>query len=400
MLEHCQHARFVYNIGLEQRRMWTHAKRSFTAKIGYVSQARELAELRKDLDWLRAGSSVVQQGALRDLDRAFINFFERRARYPQFKRRSEREGSFVVRDVVVHRLNRRTATVLVPKVGSVRFRLTRPWSKVRAASSARVSLRAGQWHVAFTTEPPEKIVAGTGAVVGIDRGVANTIATSDGTFAHAPTPSKREAERLVLLQRRLARQHKGSRRRAGTVKAIARWHLRQSNRRHDWVEKITTDLARTYDVVAIERLMVANMTKHAKPKPDPERPGVYLPNGAAAKSGLNKAILGQCWGQLATRLSAKMPAGAVISVPAAYTSQQCPRCGTTDAANRESQAVFACIECGYTHHADTNAAVNILSRALPGSDTNPRTSGARTRQFLGGNAKGASTAYVSRNLRP
>ncbi len=105
MLQHCQDTRFVWNIGLEQRSMWSQARRFYAQKINFATQSRELAELRAELDWVGEGSSAVQQGALRDLDTAFTNFFEKRADYPAFKKRDSRAGSFVVRDLKVRRVN-------------------------------------------------------------------------------------------------------------------------------------------------------------------------------------------------------------------------------------------------------------------------------------------------------
>lgn len=365
MIEHCQHARFVFNIGLEQRSMWSRDKHNRgdpklnAAKVTVASQMRELAALRADLDWLRAGSSVVQQGALRDLDKAFANFFAGRAKYPTFKRRDERAGGFVVRDLTVQRLNRRWGVVLIPKIGEVRFRISRSWADITAGTSARVTQRNGQWHVSFTTPAAPKIAAGTGAVVGIDRGVANTIATSDGLLLTLPSLTTREQARFVMLQRRLARQQKGSARRARTLDQLAVLRVRLDNRRTDWIEQTTTDLARTYDGFVLEALPVRSMVRRPKPKPDPDRPGVFLPNRARAKAALNKAIYASCWGRFATRLTHKT---VVVTVPAAYSSQECRQCGHTASENRESQAEFACIKCGYIDHADTNAAHVILSR--------------------------------------
>ncbi len=107
MLEHCQDARFVFNIGLAQRSMWSQTRRFYAQKINFATQSRELTELRAELDWVRAGSTVVPQGALRDLDTAFTNFFEHKAGYPQFKKRDTRGGSFIVRDVKVRCVNHR-----------------------------------------------------------------------------------------------------------------------------------------------------------------------------------------------------------------------------------------------------------------------------------------------------
>lgn len=301
---------------------------------------------------------------MRDFDRAQANWWGNpgHIRRPTWRKAGRNEG-FIIRDVTVHQLNGKWATILVPKVVPVRFRLTRPWAKVRVATSAQVTYRGGQWHVCLTTQPPERVKdtrPATGAVVGIDRGVANSIATSDGTFAHAPSLTAGEQARFLALQRRLARQ-KGSNRRGRTKAQLARLHARLGSRRTDWVEQTTTHLARQYDLVALEALNTAGMTRKPAPKPDPEVPGAFLSNQARAKAGLNRAILASCWGNLATRLGQKTD---IVFVDPKNTSRMCHECGHTSAGNRESQAVFACTSCGHSAHADTNAAANILARGL------------------------------------
>lgn len=382
MVEHCHHARFVYNLGLEQRSMWSRDKHNRSSQLNaervtVASQMRELAILRKNLDWLRSGASVVQQAALRDLDRAFANFYAGRSQYPTFKKRDSRSGGFVIRDLTIRRLNRRNGLVLVPKVGEVRFRISRLWADIAKSTSARVTLRNGQWHISFTTARAAKIVAGTGAVAGIDRGVKNTIATSDGTMLTVPSLTEHEQRTYTRLQRRLARQSKGSNRRMRTLGQLAGLRARLINRRTDWIEKSTTNLSRTYDGFAVEALQVKSMVRRPASRPDPDQTGNYLPNGAGAKAALNKAIYASCWGKFATRLNDK---SVVVTVPAAFSSQECRRCGHTASENRKSQAVFVCASCGHSNHADTNAAQVIPLRGEPAlmaalSDTNPRTIG-------------------------
>lgn len=360
---HVRDARFVFNLGLEQRSMWSETRRHYTQKVNMATQMRELAEARQAADWLRAGSSVVQQGALRDLDRAFQNFFAGKSGYPSWRKASDPKQSFVVRDLTVKRLSRKWGAVLVPKVGFVRFRLTRDWTAVQAATSARVTLHNGQWHVAFTTPPGPKLNPNTGEMVGIDRGVANSLATSDGEFHHAPSLTPGEQRRFVALQRRLARQAKGSKRREHTKTQLARLRTRLNNRRTDWVEQTTTSLARRYDLVVIEDLNTRGMTRKPKPKLDSEKPGVFLPNGAKAKAGLNKAILASQWGRVKQRLAHKTNIG---KVNPRNTSRECsnPECRHIAENNRKSQAEFVCGECGHAEHADVNAAKNILERFL------------------------------------
>ncbi|XKH58320.1 transposase (plasmid) [Citricoccus nitrophenolicus] len=384
LLVHLGHARLLYNLGLEQRSAWNRSARERATTTGLkgpnlASQCRQLTQLRQEIDWLRAGSTVIQQGALRDLDRAFTNFFEGRTRYPRPRRKNDSKQGFTVRDLTLARINRKWATVMVPKVGPVRFRLSYPWHQTQAATSARITRHNGTWHVALTTPPKEKTPAGTGTMVGIDVGVANTLATSDGAFHHAPGLREGEQSRFLALQRRLSRQTKGSQRRARTLTQLAGMRRRLENRSTDWIEQTTTTLARTHDLAAVEDLRITNMVRRPAPKPDPETPGVYLPNRARAKAGLNKAILASCWGRFTTRLDHKMD---VVRVDPRNTSRHCPECGHTGKGNRESQAVFACTQCGHQAHADTNAAINILARAQPAETAtpNPGTPGARTHQ--------------------
>lgn len=236
----------------------------------------------------------------------------------------------------------------------------------------------------FTNMPLPLPRIGDG-VIGLDRGCVHTLASSDGTFMDMPKPSKAELKRLKYLQRRMARQDRvnearggrtakfASKRRQRTLTEFNALQGRIVRRRNDWIEKTTTRLAQENVLVAMEDLNVKAMTKRPKPRPDPAKPGQYLHNGAKAKAGLDRSILSNCWGRISKRLQDKMGAngGKLVIVPAAYTSQTCHKCGHVAKENRESQAVFHCVECGYRTNADVNAAENILSRALAktGGDT-------------------------------
>ena len=359
LLRHLNHARFVYNIGLEQRKLNDKTQRARGVKVTAPSQQRELTEARAEFDWLREGSTVVQQGALRDLDTAFKNFFAGHAGFPKYRRRGV-HNSFVIRDMSVRRYNRKWAAVLVPKAGWLKFRLTRAWHEVESGTSARVSLRNGQWFVSITTPPVPKRGGGRG-VVGLDRGVAVSVATSDGEMFTAPSLTEGEQKRWLKLERRISRCAKKSARRERAKGELGSLRRKLINRRTDWVEQSTTRLARTYAVASIEDLNIRGMVK--KPDPKPDGKGGYAPNGAAAKSGLSKAIHASQWGRFAQRLSDKME---VVKVPAAFTSQCCHECGYIAPENRESQAVFRCKCCGHTANADVNAAKNIRELAVCG----------------------------------
>jgi transposase len=375
-LRHCGDARFVWNLALEQANYY----RPGRPTPGPAERQRQLAEARRDA-WLGQGSSSVQQQALRDFDRALANSRGGTHRRPRWRKKGQDKG-FCIRDVTVKRLNRRSAEVCVPKVGKIRFRLSRPLPT--KFGMARVTLDASKrWHVSFSAvqEGIERVP--TGSAVGIDRGVATTLAISDGTMMRAPT-SPKQSTTVVRLQQRLSRQQRGSKRRAQTRRQIARAHARITDRRRDWVERTTTRLVIDHDVVVLEDLSVKNMVRKPKPKADPDKPGAFLPNGAAAKAGLNRAIHRSCWSTFARRLADKGEASGVKVrfVDPKYTSQQCRRCGHRAEENRQSQAVFRCVNCGHANHADINAAENIVARGLapaptPGHGASPGNRAAR-----------------------
>ena len=354
---HCGDARFVWNLALEQTNLYR-PHRGPTPN--HAERNRQLAEARRD-SWLGEGSSSVQQVALRDFDQALRNWWGGSHRRPTWRVKGINE-SFCVRDVVVTKLNRRWGSVNVPKLGAVKFRLSRRLPD--KYGMARVALdKAGRWHVSFTAAPLAKERVATGAEVGVDRGVATTLATSDGQMLRIPT-SPKLVDKTKRLQQQLARQHKGSNRRAQTKLQLAQTHARIADRRKDWVEKVTTRLVDEYDLVVLENLKVKNMVKSPKAKPNLENPGHFLPNGAASKAGLSRSIHAACWTLFQQRLDDKAQQSGVrvLLVSPAFTSQQCHECGHTAKENRESQAIFLCVRCGHQAHADINAARNILAR--------------------------------------
>ncbi|WP_167208356.1 RNA-guided endonuclease TnpB family protein [Kribbella shirazensis] len=352
LLGHCTHARYVWNLALEQWSMWSAGRRSYPPR--YVQQARQLTEARAASEWLRAGSQTVQQQALRDFDQAVTNFYGGTHRRPTWRKAGIHEGFRIVGPQAgrVEKLNRKWARVLVPKVGWVKFRLSGP---LPDAKSYRVSRdRSGRWHIAFAVVPEPIPGPGTGEVVGVDLGVTVSAALSTGEKLAVPTLTRGEKARLRKLQQRLSRARSGSNRRSRTKAAIARLKARKADRRKDWVEQISTRLAREFDVIRVEDLRIVQMTRSAKGTVD--NPGSRV----RQKAGLNRGILASGWGRLVQRLEHKA-AGRVEKIPAAYTSQTCSRCGTRDREARESQAVFRCRSCNYTTNADVNAAVNIAA---------------------------------------
>ena len=312
-------------------------------------------------------------------------------RVPGFKSRHRGLGFVCWRNAsktgnaIFHKTGRKSGVVVIAGMNPTRW--VKPGEKahwrviihVRASQPIRpyTSVHVDWTHrsLVFVNMPLPLPRTGDGAI-GIDRGCVHTLALSDGTFMDMPKPSKAELKRLKHLQRKMARQDRVNEARGGrTAKFVSkrrRKTLNQFNalqgrivrRRNDWIEKTTTRIAQENVLVAMEDLGIQAVTR--KPKPDPAKPGKYLRNGAKAKAGLDRSILSNCWSRTLKRLKDKMDAngGRLAIVPAAYTSQTCHKCGHVAKGNRDSQAVFKCVECGYQANADVNAAMNILSRAL------------------------------------
>jgi putative transposase len=220
--------------------------------------------------------------------------------------------------------------------------------------------RSGRWHVSFIAPQPVVERQRTGRAVGLDLGLAATVATSNGELLYCPWLTDGEQQRVRRLERRKARQRKGSNRRQRTKNALARLHARGADRRKDFAEQTSTRLIRQHDVIAIEDLRVRQMLSSAAGSR--EQPGVNV----AQKRGLNRSISRQAWSLLRRRLQDKAETCdvVVVAVDPRHTSTTCPRCGTIDPGSRESQARFHCRHCGHQAHADINAANNILAAGL------------------------------------
>ena len=350
LLEQCGHARYVWNLGLEQRLMW---RRWQGPTPGFNAQSAQLTEARRAEPWLACGSQTVQQQALRDLDQAWQRFFAGTHKRPKWRKAGEDEGLRIVgpAGLRVRQDNRARSSVLVPKIGWLQFKRSRAlvdWKSYRITRD-----RAGRWHIAFAVIPPPIPAPGTGGVVGVDRGVTVTVALSTGEMTSPAGLRVKEAERLLRLQRRLARARRGSNRRRKVRTLIGQLKATDGDRRKDWVEKTTTGLARRFDVIRVENLNVKGMTRSARGTM--ENPG----RNVAQKAGLNRGILKSGWGLLVTRLEQKA-SGRVEKVKAAYTSQTCNACKHIASESRKSQATFVCVACGHRAN-DVNAARNIAA---------------------------------------
>jgi putative transposase len=336
--------RFVYNLAWEQRRIFGRRGRRFN----FATQGREVTMLRNELEWLRDVPCNPLHQALRDLDRAFDAYFVGRANYPSPRRRWVNDSfRCQFKELRLRQTNARWAEVRIPNLGWVKFRYT---CEMRGTiQNATFSRTALGWFVSFSSSIEHDVEPSALPSVGIDRGVANTLALSTGELLSTPGLShlerrKKRAQRILSRRVRGSSRYRKQRRRLGRITAkIARC-------RADWRHKTTLDIAQRFGAVALEDLRIVNMTASGK-----------------GKRGLNRSILEQGWGEFERTLSYKLEerGGSLVKVRAAYTSQTCSACGTIDKASRESQSSFACRHCGFTIHADHNAAINIKRRSAP-----------------------------------
>jgi putative transposase len=370
--DHCS----LYNGALQERRdAYRHVSKT---TIRYGQQSAQLKQIRA-FDPERQGrwSFSSQQATLRRLDRAFQAFFLRvkaggKPGYPRFRGVSwfdsvefPRDGDGCRWDSTPHDPVTR---VRLQGVGHVRVHQHRPVKgRVKTVSIKREGRR---WYVILACDDvPAEPLAATGAVTGIDMGVTHFLTTSGGAHVDNPRHGKRNAKALAEAQRALRalppckRDNHGSKHRQA-VERVARLYRKVRRQRLDHAHKAALALVRGYDQIAHERLSIANMVRKPKPKPDPQTPGAFLPNGAASKAGLNRSILDAGWGVFLGILAQKAESAARVLIPVdpRNTSCTCPQCGHVDAKNRNGEK-FQCTSCRHTDHADRVGAWNIALRA-------------------------------------
>ena len=367
--DHCS----LYNGALEDRRgSW----RDREVGVTYNQQSAQLSAIRA-FDPGRHGrwSFSSQQATLRRLDKAFAAFF-RRVRagetpgYPRFKGAGHFDTVTWPTDGNGCRWNPTPAAVgdtrvRLQGVGHVKVHQHRPVrGRVKTISVKREGKR---WYVILSCDDvPAGPLDATGAVVGIDMGVASFLTTSDSEHIPNPRHGRAAGERLGAAQQALARCERGSNRSKKARERVAVAHRKVRLQRLDHAHKTALQLVRGYDLIAHENLRILDMVRAPKPKPDPERPGAFLPNGAAAKAALNQSIQDAGWGVFLTILAHKAESAGreVIAVDPRNTSRTCPCCGHCAAENRVTQSEFRCVKCGHTAHADVVGALNILRVGL------------------------------------
>ena len=349
MMQFCGCARYVYNrtLSLEKSLYKKDSKHSFK----YTEAANRLPGWKKKNPFLKKCHSQVLQQSLKDLDRAYTNFFEKRGNFPKYKKKYRHDSIRFPQGV---ELDAAKQKIRLPKVGWVGYRKSR--DIIGKIKNVTVIRRGDKWDVSIQTEYEVSSPAPNPSEIGIDMGVKRFATLSNGDFVEPLNAFKQERENLTKLQRKLARQKKGSRNSRKTKRKIARLHRYIADSRRDFLHKTSTRIAKNHSIVYVEDLKVSNMSASAAGTK--ENPGKKVKQ----KSGLNQSILDQGWYGFFQMLSYKLErkGGKLIKVDPRNTSRTCPQCGFVSAENRRTQASFACIACGYRANADVVGAINVL----------------------------------------
>ena len=372
LLRQLNYQRELYNAALEERvGAWKREGRS----VSYFDQCRTLTGLGDFRPEVIASGVTLCRGTLKRLDRAFGAFYRRVKRgetpgFPRFKS-AIRFDSLQWEDKSGWTVKVESRRLYLLGIGDVKANYHRPLQG--KPKEITVKREGTKWWVSVRcVDVPAMPLALTGREVGIDLGVTNLVATSDGELFAGEHFGSRARGQLAETQRKLSTKQRGSNRHRRQLEDLARLHRKLANQRKNAAHQLSRQLVNDYDLIVLEELAIANMVRAPRAKPDLDAPGEFLPNGAKAKAGLNGSIHDAGWGTLASLLSYKAESAGriVVTVNPRYTSQTCAECGHVEAGNRVNQAEFRCLSCAHVAHADVNAARNILragraQQALP-----------------------------------
>jgi putative transposase len=348
--------RFVYNKALSvQQEAYNLEPKS---KFSYAKLANLLPiwKSSEDLAWLKSAPSQALQQALKNLEASFKNFFAKRASYPKFKKRGLHDSFRLPQGC---KLDQQNSRIFLPKLGWLRYRNSR--KVLGEIKNVTLSLTAGKWFVSIQTarEVADPVHISKTAV-GLDLGIARLATLSDGVYFESEHSFKCHKTKLAKLQKSLGRKTKFSSNSKKLKQKISRLHHKIANIRKNSLHQITNTISKNHAIVFVEDLQTKNMSKSAAG--NLEKPG----RNVKAKSGLNRSILDQGWFEFKRQLEYKLlwRGGQIYTVNPKNTSRTCIECDHISKDNRQTQAKFCCVNCGYTENADLVAAKNILRAGL------------------------------------
>ena len=352
-------SRLVWNKALAFQQERLNAKQSC---LSYAGLTKELTQWKKEeeLFFLKQVHSQALQQSLKNLSQALKEAFDKTnpKQFPRFKKKGQRDS---FRYPQGFKLDNENGRVFLPKIGWVRYNKSQ--DVIGEAKNITISKKGKHWFVSIQVEIDKEIPRHpSSSLVGGDLGIARFLTLSNQEYYEPISIFKRLKAKLAKLQKKLAKKKKFSNRWRRLKLKITQLHIRIADTRNDYLHKISCQLSKNHALVILEDLKITNMSSSAKGTI--ENPGTNVKQ----KSGLNRAILDQGWGEFIRQLEYKLTwhGGQLIQVNPKNTSRKCPKCSYISADNRKTQAVFCCQQkgCNYTANADYVGSLNVREAGL------------------------------------
>ena len=326
-----------------------------------------LAEMKKARPWYGDIYSTVLQMLIKRLDAAYDGFFKHGRGFPRFQNRSTfRSFQYKPGDARIDG-NR----IYLPGIGWCRFFNSRAIPAGFEIRTVTVRRKVDGWYLSVLIRdesvPQAPAPKEIKTIIGVDMGLTKLTHLSDGSDFDNPRPatSKKGKRSLKLRQRRVSRKKKGSKNRARAAQRVAKLHKKHVDKRTAYQWDVANQTATRADAIAVENLNIKGMKAKCKPKPDDVNVGRFLKNGQSAKRGLNRSISDASWGTLIDKIeyAAGKQGKSFFKVDPKNTSRTCSKCDAVDGLSRFGEK-FVCTSCGYSTHADKQAAINVKRRAI------------------------------------